>query len=93
VGFSASGVSAVGFIVKIGAINQNVDPSVAPCRNQRIAVSGCSGLTALACVAWCLDAHLGHAIATQTTTSSADSLLALSANNDVSVTIPIGNGP
>ena len=46
-GFSAGGVSAVGFIVKIGAINQNVDPSVALCRSQRIAVSGGIVLPAL----------------------------------------------
>jgi hypothetical protein len=39
VGFSARGVFAVGFIVKIGAINQNIDPSAALCRSQRIAVS------------------------------------------------------
>jgi hypothetical protein len=74
VGFSAGGVSAVGFIVKIGAINQNVDPSVALCRSQRIAVSGCIIFLLLACVAWCLDAYVGHAIATQTPTSSAYSL-------------------
>jgi hypothetical protein len=47
VGFSAGGVSAVGFIVKIGAFNQNVDPSVALCRSQPIAVSGCIVLPAL----------------------------------------------
>jgi hypothetical protein len=35
VGFSAGGVSAVGFIVKIAAIHHNVDPSVALCRSQR----------------------------------------------------------
>ena len=46
VGFSAGGVSAVGFIVKIGAFNQNVGPSVAPCRSQRIAMSGCIVLLA-----------------------------------------------
>lgn len=46
-GFSTGGVFAVGFIVKIGTINQNVDPSVALCRSQRIAVSGCIVLPAL----------------------------------------------
>ena len=70
-GFSAGAVSAVGFIVKIGAIKQNVDPSVALCRSQPIAVSGCIVFVLLACVAGCLDAYLGHAIATQITTSSA----------------------
>jgi hypothetical protein len=60
VGFSAGGVSAVGFIVKIAAIHHNVDPSVALCRSQRIAVPGCIVLPALACVAWCLDACLGQ---------------------------------
>ena len=92
-GFSAGGVSAVGFIVKIG---QSI--------RTWILLSLCAGANAslcpvasfyllLACVAWCLDAYLGHAIATQTPSSSAYSLLALPANNDVSVTIPIGNGP
>ncbi len=71
-GFSAGGVSAVEILVKIGAIN--VDPSVALCRSQRIVVSGCIVLLLLACVAVCLDAYLGHTIATQTTSSSAYSL-------------------
>jgi hypothetical protein len=47
VGFSTRGIFAVGFIVKIGADNQNVDPAVALCPSQRIAVSGCIVLPAL----------------------------------------------
>ena len=58
-GFSAGGVSAVGFIVKIGAINQNVDPSVALCRNQRIAVSGGIILPALSLRCMVLGCLLG----------------------------------
>ena len=58
-GFSAGGVSAVGFIVKIGAINQNVDPSVALCRSQRIAVSGCIVLPALSLRCMVLGCLLG----------------------------------
>ena len=59
-GFSAGGLSTVEFIVKIAAINQNVDPSVAVCRSQRRAVPGCTALPALACVAGCLDTYLGQ---------------------------------
>ena len=70
-GFSAGGVSAVGFIVKIGSIKQNVDPPVALCRSQPIAVSGRIILPALSLRCRCLDAYLGHSIATQITTSSA----------------------
>jgi hypothetical protein len=59
VGFSAGGVSAVGFIVKIGAINQSVDPSVALCRSQRIAVSGCIVLPAFSLRCMVLGCLLG----------------------------------
>jgi hypothetical protein len=40
VGFSAGGISAVGFIVKIGAINQNAALSISLCQSQRTAASG-----------------------------------------------------
>jgi hypothetical protein len=58
-GFSARGVFAVGFIVKIGAINQNVGPSVALCRSQRIALSGRSVLPALSLRCMVLGGLLG----------------------------------
>ena len=67
-GFSAGSVSAVGFIVKIGAINQNVDPAVALCPSQPIAVSGCIVLPALRLRWMVLGCLRGHAIETQTTT-------------------------
>ena len=92
-GFSAGGVSAVGFIVKIGSIKQNVDPSVALCRSQPIAVSGRIILPALSLRCRVLGCLLG------TYNCNSDHYVfgvpsqALSANNDVSVTIPIANGP
>jgi hypothetical protein len=39
-GLRLDGLPTVGFIVKIGSIKQNVDPSIALCRSQPIAVSG-----------------------------------------------------
>jgi hypothetical protein len=38
VGFSTGGLYSLEFIVRIGSINQNVDPSVARCRGQSSAV-------------------------------------------------------
>jgi len=63
VGFSADGVSAVEFIVKIAAINQNLDPPVALCRSNASLCPVASFYLLLACAAWRLAACLPQATA------------------------------
>ncbi len=93
-GFSAGGVSPVGFIVKIGAINQNAALSISLCRSQRTGASDCIVLPALSLRCMVLGCLLGTG-----NCNSDHHLFRLRTprhyqlNNDASVTIPIGNGP